>query len=48
VEIGKDAMNGCYFSNHYSVEDPDQDVQKFVSSYKAKYNKVPDALAASL
>jgi len=25
---GKDAMNGCYFSNHYSVRS-DQDVQKF-------------------
>src|SRR5207253_5912206 len=34
IEIGKDAVNGCYFSNHYTVEDPDPDVQKFISSYK--------------
>lgn len=46
IEIGKEAINGSYFTNHYTVEDPDPDIQKFVSAYKAKYNKVPDALAA--
>jgi branched-chain amino acid transport system substrate-binding protein len=46
VEIGKEAINGCYFSNHYTIEDPDPAVQKFVNDYKAKFNKVPDALAA--
>lgn len=45
-EIGGKALNGCYFSNHYSVDDPSPAVQKFVSDYKAKYGAVPDALAA--
>ncbi len=45
-EIGGKALNGCYFSNHYSVDDPSPAVQKFVSAYKAKYGAVPDALAA--
>lgn len=45
-EIGGEALNGCYFSNHYSVDDPSPAVQKFVADYKAKYNQVPDALAA--
>jgi len=45
-EIGGDALNGCYFSNHYSTDDPSPLVQKFVNDYKAKYNQVPDALAA--
>lgn len=45
-EIGGEALNGCHFSNHYSVDDPSPAVQKFVADYKAKYNQVPDALAA--
>ena len=45
-EIGGEALNGCMFSNHYSVDDPAPAVQKFVGDYKAKYNQVPDALAA--
>jgi branched-chain amino acid transport system substrate-binding protein len=45
-EIGGKALNGCYFSNHYSVDDPSPAVQKFVADYKAKYGATPDALAA--
>jgi branched-chain amino acid transport system substrate-binding protein len=46
-EIGGTAMNGCYFSNHYAADDPSPVVQKFVNDYKAKYNQLPDALAAN-
>lgn len=46
VEIaGKEATNGCYFTNAYTAEDKDPGVQKFISSYKAKYNKIPDVFA---
>lgn len=45
-EIGGKALNGCYFSNHYSTDDPNPIVQQFVADYKAKYNQMPDALAA--
>ena len=45
-ELGGDALNGSYISNHYSVEDPSPAIQKFVADYKARYNIVPDALAA--
>jgi branched-chain amino acid transport system substrate-binding protein len=45
-EIGGEALNGCYFSNHYSVDDPAPAVQKFVADYRKRYNQVPDALAA--
>jgi branched-chain amino acid transport system substrate-binding protein len=45
-EIGGEALNGCYFSNHYSTDDPSPMVQKFVNDYKARYQQVPDALAA--
>jgi branched-chain amino acid transport system substrate-binding protein len=45
-EIGGKAIEGSYLSNHYSVDDPDPVIQKFLSSYKAKYGAMPDALAA--
>ncbi len=45
-EIGGTALNGCYFSNHYSVDDPAPAVRKFVADYKQKYGATPDALAA--
>jgi branched-chain amino acid transport system substrate-binding protein len=46
VKIGGDAVEGCYFSNHYSPDEDRPEVKKFVADYKAKYNgKVPDAMA---
>jgi branched-chain amino acid transport system substrate-binding protein len=45
-EIGGAALDGCYISNHYSVDDPSPAIQKFVSEYKARYKDSPDALAA--
>lgn len=46
-KIGGAALNGCYFSNHYSPDDAAPNVQKFVTDYKTKYGSVPDALAAT-
>jgi len=48
VQIGtKEAMEGNYFSNHFSTEDPSPAIQAFVKNYKAKYNgATPDAMAA--
>jgi branched-chain amino acid transport system substrate-binding protein len=45
-EIGGEALNDCYYSNHYSVDDPSPSIQKFVADYKARFNQVPDAIAA--
>jgi branched-chain amino acid transport system substrate-binding protein len=44
-ELGGSAVEGHYFSNHYSSDDPAPRVQKWVSDYKAAYGSVPDALA---
>jgi branched-chain amino acid transport system substrate-binding protein len=41
-----DALNGCFFSNHYSHEDQRPEVQEFVKKYKAKHGETPDGLAA--
>lgn len=43
---GAAALNNGYFSNHYSPEDKDPKVVKFVEAYKKEYNQTPDALAA--
>jgi len=35
--------DGCYFTNHYSADDPRPSVQDFIKTYKAKYGEVPDS-----
>jgi len=45
-ELGGAAVEGSYFSNHYSADDPNPRIQKFIADYKAAYGSVPDALAA--
>ncbi|MCX7978351.1 MAG: ABC transporter substrate-binding protein, partial [Bdellovibrionaceae bacterium] len=45
-EIGKEAVNGSYYSNHYTNESSDQAVQNFIAKFKQKYNETPDGLAA--
>lgn len=46
VEIaGAAALNNTYFSNHYSAQDKDPNVVKFIEAYKAEYNQEPNALA---
>lgn len=44
VKIAGDAIEGGYFTNHYSPEDPRAEVQEWVSKYQAKYGAKPDAL----
>src|SRR5438128_6420849 len=46
-EIGGAALEGSYFSNHYSVDDPSPRIQEFVGKFKKEYGgQVPDSLAA--
>lgn len=45
-EIGGTALDGSYFSNHYSAEDQSPHVQDFIKKYKEKYGAIPDGLAA--
>ncbi|MFN0058949.1 MAG: ABC transporter substrate-binding protein [Planctomycetota bacterium] len=46
AEIGKDAIEGCYYSNHYAPDQPTPEIIEFVKKYQAKFNAVPDGLAA--
>lgn len=45
-EIGGNALAGSYFSNHYSVDDPDPRVRGFVERYQKLFNnELPDSMA---
>ena len=46
TEIGGKAIEGCYYSNHYSQQDPSPRVQEFIKKYQEKYGAKPDGLAA--
>jgi branched-chain amino acid transport system substrate-binding protein len=45
-EIGGEALNGYYISNHYSTGDKNPKTQDFVAKYKAAYGGLPDSMAA--
>ena len=42
---GDEVVNGFY-SNHYSTDSTEEKVQKYVSAFRAKYNKYPNAFSA--
>ena len=45
-DIGGDAIQGAYYSNHYSSDEKRPEVKAFVEKYTKKYNKVPDSISA--
>lgn len=45
-KLGGESLKNSYISNHYSAENPAPEIQNFVKAYQAKYNVVPDSLAA--
>lgn len=47
VELaGKAALNGVYFTNHYSSKDTSAEVVNFQKAFKAKYNREPNGFNA--
>jgi branched-chain amino acid transport system substrate-binding protein len=46
TEIGGKAIEGSFYSNHASPDDPSPKFQAFVAKYKDEYGPLPDALAA--
>jgi branched-chain amino acid transport system substrate-binding protein len=44
-EIGGSAVNGCYFSTHFSPQDKNPKVQDFVKRYHEKFKAMPDGMA---
>ncbi len=46
VKTSEGKIVGSFFTNHYSVDDPNPVVQDFIAKYEAKYQGPPDGLAA--
>jgi branched-chain amino acid transport system substrate-binding protein len=46
VEVGGTAVEGCFFSNHFSSEDPSPRIQEFLAKYRQKFGEEPDAMGA--
>lgn len=46
VKVAGQAMEGNYFSNHFSDEDQSPIIQDFIKKYKARSNEIPDAMVA--
>ena len=47
LQIGGDALNGCYYSTHFSAENSDPVVAGFVKKYGARWNnEIPGAFSA--
>lgn len=47
IQIAGGAIDGCYYSTHYSAESPDPKVQSFVQKYRARFDgRTPDGMAA--
>jgi branched-chain amino acid transport system substrate-binding protein len=44
IEIGGEAMNGCYYSNHWALDFPDPRLQEFLKEYREKFKGDPDAI----
>ncbi|HLL06525.1 MAG TPA: ABC transporter substrate-binding protein [Myxococcaceae bacterium] len=45
-ELGGSALDGSYFSNHYSLDNPDPLLKSFVEKYQKAYGSPPDSVAA--
>jgi len=46
LKVAGSALDGSYFSSHFSADNQDPVVQGFIHKYKAKYGSMPDCQAA--
>jgi len=46
LKNGREALKNTYISNHYSGDNPDPLVQTFRKSYRARFTREPDSIAA--
>lgn len=46
VQVAGKSADGSFYTNHFAAADPDPRVQAFVKEYRARFDSVPDALAA--
>jgi branched-chain amino acid transport system substrate-binding protein len=46
IAIGGKAIDGCFFTNHFSPDDQAPVVKSFVAKYQEKYGSLPDTFSA--
>jgi branched-chain amino acid transport system substrate-binding protein len=46
LKLGKDQLEGLFFTTHYAPDMATQTAQKFIADYQAKYGSKPDDVAA--
>lgn len=46
LEVGGSSLNDTYYSTHYAVDDTSSLVRNFVAKFRARYDEIPDAMAA--
>lgn len=47
TQIGGAALTGGFFTTHFSAEDPDPQVQRFVADYRRLFGTPPDSFSAT-
>ena len=47
TQLGGQALAGGYFTTHFSAEDPDPQVQRFVADYRRLFGSAPDSFSAT-
>jgi branched-chain amino acid transport system substrate-binding protein len=45
LELAGDALDGCFFSDHFTTSDPRPEVQTFIKKYEERFGATPDAIA---
>ncbi len=46
LKLGKEAMNGLYFTTHYAADMATEKAKKFIGDYQARFGSKPDDVAA--
>lgn len=46
ASLAAGALDGSFYSNHYSQESDAPKIKEFLAKYKAKYGEIPDSMAA--
>ncbi|HYM80477.1 MAG TPA: ABC transporter substrate-binding protein [Candidatus Limnocylindria bacterium] len=44
IQIGGEALNGCYYVNHWALDQPDPKLQEFLTKYRTAHKSDPDAI----
>lgn len=44
IGIGGEALEGCFYSNHFAADNPDPKLQDFIKRYNAKFGADPNAI----